>query len=131
MGRPPNQFGATLPTCHMLLMVIILPMRFFHGQRRKAKNEKDSEQDVGGAGGDDCGTAEDQEAMVALTREADCEVEASVMKSDNEPALTKVVEEIGRLSAAMRGPRVGQEPMCTRARATDSSRGRSTACRGW
>ena len=41
--------------------------------------------------------------VMAFMREAGCEVEAVVMKSDNEPALTKVVEEIGRLRAAIGG----------------------------
>ena len=36
-------------------------------------------------------------------REAGCEVEAVVMESDIEPALTKVVGEIGRLRAAIGG----------------------------
>ena len=36
-------------------------------------------------------------------REAGCEVEAVVVKSDSEPALVKVVEEIGRLRAARGG----------------------------
>ena len=40
---------------------------------------------------------------MAFMREAGCEVEAVVIKSDNEPALTKVVEEIGRLRAAIGG----------------------------
>ena len=40
---------------------------------------------------------------MAFMREAGCEVEAVVMKSDNEPALTKVVEEIGGLRAAIGG----------------------------
>ena len=52
-----------------------------------------------------------------------CDVEA-VLKCDSEPVLTKVVEEIGRLRAAM-----WKAALCTRARATDSSRGRSRACR--
>ena len=41
--------------------------------------------------------------VMAFMREAGCEVEAVVIKSDNEPALTKVVEEIGRLRAAIGG----------------------------
>ena len=41
--------------------------------------------------------------VMAFMKEAGCEVEAVVMKSDNEPALTKVVEEIGRLRAAIGG----------------------------
>ena len=41
--------------------------------------------------------------VMAFMREAGCEVEAVVRKSDNEPALTKVVEEIGRLRAAIEG----------------------------
>ena len=41
--------------------------------------------------------------VIAFMREAGYEVEALVMKSDNEPALTKVVEEIGRLRAAIGG----------------------------
>ena len=41
--------------------------------------------------------------VMAFMREAGCEVEAVVMKSDKEPALTKVVEEIGRLRAAIGG----------------------------
>ena len=36
-------------------------------------------------------------------REAGCEVEAVVMKTDNEPALVKVVEEVGRLRVAKIG----------------------------
>ena len=36
-------------------------------------------------------------------REAGCEVEAVVMRSDSEPALTKVVEDIGRLRAPFGG----------------------------
>ena len=40
---------------------------------------------------------------MTFMREAGCEVEAVVIKSDNEPALTKVVEEIGRLRAAIGG----------------------------
>ena len=38
--------------------------------------------------------------VMAFMREAGCEVEAVVMKTDNEPALVKVVEEVGRLRAA-------------------------------
>ena len=38
---------------------------------------------------------------MAFMREAGCEVEAVVIMSDNEPALTKVVEEIGRPRAAI------------------------------
>ena len=41
--------------------------------------------------------------VMAFMREAGCEVEAVVMKSDKEPALTKVVGEIGRLRAAIVG----------------------------
>ena len=41
--------------------------------------------------------------VMAFMREAGCEVEAVVMKTDNEPALVKVVEEIGRLRAARGG----------------------------
>ena len=41
--------------------------------------------------------------VMAFMREAGCEVEAVVMKSDSEPALTKVVEEIGRLRAGIGG----------------------------
>ena len=41
--------------------------------------------------------------VMAFMRDAGCEVEAVVIKSDNEPALTKVVEEIGRLRAAIGG----------------------------
>ena len=41
--------------------------------------------------------------VMALMREAGCEVEAVVMKTDNEPALVKVVEEVGRLRAAKGG----------------------------
>jgi len=40
---------------------------------------------------------------MAFMREAGCEVEAVVMKTDNEPALVKVVEEVGRLRAAKGG----------------------------
>ena len=40
--------------------------------------------------------------VMAFMREAGCEVEAVVMKSDKEPALTKVVE-IGRLRAGIGG----------------------------
>ena len=40
---------------------------------------------------------------MAFNREAGCEVEAVVMKSDHEPALMKVVEEIGKLMAAIEG----------------------------
>ena len=63
--------------------------------------------------------------VMAFMREGGCEVEAVVTKSDNEPALTKVVEEIGRLRAAMREARRWwwQTALCTRARATCSSRG--------
>lgn len=35
--------------------------------------------------------------VMAFMKEAGCEVEAVVMKSDSEPALTKIVEEIRRL----------------------------------
>ena len=41
--------------------------------------------------------------VMAFLREAGCEVEAVAIKSDSEPALTKVVEEIGRLRAAIGG----------------------------
>ena len=41
--------------------------------------------------------------VMAFMREAGCEVEAVVIKTDNEPALVKVVEEIGRLRAAKGG----------------------------
>ena len=41
--------------------------------------------------------------VMAFMKEAGCEVEAVVMKSDDEPALTKVVEEVGRLRAATGG----------------------------
>ena len=41
--------------------------------------------------------------VMAFMREAGCEVEAVVMKTDNEPALVKVVEEVGRLRAAKGG----------------------------
>jgi hypothetical protein len=40
---------------------------------------------------------------MVFMREAGCEVEAVVMKTDNEPALVKVVEEVGRLRAAKGG----------------------------
>ena len=40
---------------------------------------------------------------MAFMREAGCEVEPVTMKSDNEPALVKVVEEVGRLRAAKGG----------------------------
>ena len=39
---------------------------------------------------------------MALMRETGCEVEAMVMQSDSEPVLTQVVEEVGRLRAAIR-----------------------------
>ena len=45
--------------------------------------------------------------VMAFRREAGCEVEAVVMKNDNEPALVKVVEEVGRLRAAKGGVRDG------------------------
>ncbi len=41
--------------------------------------------------------------VMAFMREAGCEVEAVAMKTDNEPALVKVVEEVGRLRAAKGG----------------------------
>ena len=41
--------------------------------------------------------------VMAFIREAGCEVEAVVILSDNELALTKVVDEIGRLRAAIGG----------------------------
>ena len=41
--------------------------------------------------------------VMAFMREAGCEVEAEVMKTDNEPSLLKVVEEVGRLRAAKGG----------------------------
>ena len=41
--------------------------------------------------------------VMAFMREAGCEVEAVVIKNNNEPTLTKVVEEIGRLRAAIGG----------------------------
>ena len=41
--------------------------------------------------------------VMAFMREAGCEVEAVVMKNDNELALRKVMEEIGRLRAAIGG----------------------------
>ena len=41
--------------------------------------------------------------VMAFMREAGCEVEPVVMKNDNEPALVKVVEEVGRLRAAIGG----------------------------
>ena len=41
-----------------------------------------------------------EKRVMAFMREAGCEVEAVVMKTDNETALVKVVEEIGRLRAA-------------------------------
>ena len=41
--------------------------------------------------------------VMAFMKEAGCEVEAVVVKTDNEPALAKVVEEIGRLRAAFGG----------------------------
>ena len=41
--------------------------------------------------------------VMAFMREAGCEVEPVTMKSDNEPALLKVVEEVGRLRAAKGG----------------------------
>ncbi len=41
--------------------------------------------------------------VMAFMRECGCEVEPVIMKNDNEPALVKVVEEIGRLRAAKGG----------------------------
>ena len=41
--------------------------------------------------------------LMAFMKEAGCEVEPVVIRSDNEPALGKVVEEIGRLRAAKGG----------------------------
>ena len=65
-------------------------------------------------------------------REAGCEGEVLEKKSDSERALTKVVEDVGRLRAAMGGQgMVVENRLSTGARATDSSRGRSRACRGW
>ena len=71
--------------------------------------------------------------VMAFMREAGCEVEAVVIKSDNEPALTKVVEEIGRLRAAIGGQgMVVEKQPCTleqeqRIHREDDPR----ACRGW
>ena len=41
--------------------------------------------------------------VMAFMREMGCEVEKVIMKTDNEPALVKVVDEIGRLRAAKGG----------------------------
>ena len=41
--------------------------------------------------------------VMAFLREVGCEVEKMTMKTDNEPALVKVVEEVGRLRAAKGG----------------------------
>ena len=41
--------------------------------------------------------------VMAFMRECGCEVEPVIMKNDGEPALVKVVEEIGRLRAAKGG----------------------------
>merc|ERR1712026_433179 len=41
--------------------------------------------------------------VMAFMRECGCEVEPVIMKSDNEPALVKVIEEVGRLRAAKGG----------------------------
>ena len=43
------------------------------------------------------------ERAMAFMKEAGCQVEAVLMKNDNEPALVKVVEEIGRRRAAIGG----------------------------
>ena len=47
--------------------------------------------------------------VMAFMREAGLEVEAVVMKTDNEPALVKVVEEVGRMRAAKGGRGLGVE----------------------
>ena len=53
--------------------------------------------------------------LMVFMREAGCAVEAVVMKSDNEPALAKIVEEIGRLRAAIggQGMVVENSPVCS------------------
>ena len=53
--------------------------------------------------------------LMVFMREAGCAVEAVVMKSDNEPALAKKVEEIGRVRAAIggQGKVVENSPVCS------------------
>ena len=44
---------------------------------------------------------------MAFMREFGCELEAVTMKTDNEPALVVVADQVGRLRAAKRGQRDG------------------------
>ena len=66
-------------------------------------------------------------------RECGCEVEPVIMKTDNEPALVKVVEEIGRLRAAKggRGMLVENSPVHSSASNGYIERERFRGCRVW